>query len=178
MVFLLQVMASILLGAIATTAVTSMPTTLNITVIGAQNNQSTLECWALEPGFTSSTQPGVAGSAQLSLGPVGDNATYNIIPAQFDGGRHNAPARQWVVFLSGLAYITLPHSDDEAWVLGGKHGMILALDTADVSADGHYTEYPSDEVTVALVVPLGEEEEEPAHRVLHQGACKPTEVDF
>lgn len=82
-----------------------------------------------------------------------------------------------MVFLSGLAYITLPRSDDEAWVLGGKHGMILALDTADVSADGHYTEYPSDEVTVALVVPLGEEEE-PAHRVLHQGACIATEVDF
>lgn len=83
-----------------------------------------------------------------------------------------------MVFLSGLAYITLPHSDDGAWILGGKHGMILALDTADVSADGHYTVYPSDEVTVALVVPLGEEEEEPAHRVLHQGACKAMEVDF
>lgn len=96
MVFLLQVVACTLLGAIATTAVTSMPTTLNITVIGAQNNQSTLECWALEPGFASSTQAGVAGSAELSLGPVGDNATYNIIPAQFDGGRHNAPARQYV----------------------------------------------------------------------------------
>jgi hypothetical protein len=91
MVYLCQVVASIFLVAVA---VTSTPTTLNITVIGAHNNKSTLECWALEPGFTSSTQPGVAGSAQLSLGPVGDNATYNIIPAQFDGGRHNAPARQ------------------------------------------------------------------------------------
>ncbi|RHZ50061.1 uncharacterized protein CDV56_101725 [Aspergillus thermomutatus] len=178
MVSLLQVVASILLGAIATTAVTSIPATINITVIGAQNNQSTLECWALEPGFASSTQPGVSGSATLSLGPVGDNATYDIIPAQFDGGRHNAPARQWVIFLSGLAHITLPCSDDEAWILGGKYGMILALDTADVSAEGHYTEYPSNEATVALIVPLGEEEEEPAHRVLYQGACNATEVEF
>ncbi|PKX92715.1 uncharacterized protein P174DRAFT_442584 [Aspergillus novofumigatus IBT 16806] len=173
MVSFLQVVASILPGAIAGT---SMPTTLNITVIGARNNQSTLECWSLEPGFASSTQPGIAGSASLTLGPVGDNATYTIVPAQLDGGIHNAPVRQWVIFLSGLAHITLPHSDDEAWILGGKHGMILALDTADVSADGHYTEYPSDEVTVAMAVPLGDEE--PAHRVLYQGACKATEVDF
>ncbi|EAW25063.1 uncharacterized protein NFIA_105510 [Aspergillus fischeri NRRL 181] len=176
MVSFLQVGASILPGAIATIATTSIPSTLNITVIGARNNQSILECWSLEPGFASSTQPGIAGSASLSLGPVGDNATYTIVPAQLDGGIHNAPVRQWVVFLSGLAHITLPHSDDEVWILGGKRGTILALDTADVSADGHYTEYPSNEVTVAMVVPLGDEE--PAHRVLHQGACKATEVDF
>ncbi|GAQ08208.1 hypothetical protein ALT_5529 [Aspergillus lentulus] len=176
MVSFLQFVASILPGAIASTAVTSMPTTLNITVIGARNNLSTLECWSLEPGFTSSTQPGIAGSASLSLGPVGDNATYTIVPARLDGGIHNAPVRQWVIFLSGLAHITLPHSEDEAWILGGKHGTILALDTADVSADGHYTKYPSDEVTVAMAVPLGDEE--PAHQVLYQGACKATEVDF
>ncbi|GFF26867.1 hypothetical protein IFM61606_05484 [Aspergillus udagawae] len=178
MMSFLQVVASILPGAIATTAVTSMPTTLNITVIGARNNQSTLECWSLEPAFSSSTQPGITGSATLSLGPVGDNTTYSIVPAQLDGGIHNAPTRQWVVFLSGLAHVTLPHSDDEAWILGGKHGMILALDTADVSADGHYTEYPSDEATVAMTVPLKDEDEEPAHRVLYQGACKATEVDL
>ncbi|KAF4266860.1 hypothetical protein KXV22_007534 [Aspergillus fumigatus] len=172
----LQVMTFILPGAIATTAATSIPATLNITVVGARNNQSILECWSLEPGFESSTQPGIAGSASLSLGPVGGNATYTIVPAQFDGGIHNAPVRQWVTFLSGLAHITLPHSDDEVWILGGKHGTLLALDTADVSADGHYTEYPSNEVTVAMAVPLGDEE--PAHRVLYQGACKATEVNF
>jgi hypothetical protein len=98
MVSFLQVVASILPGAIATTAVTSMPTSLNITVIGARNNQSTLECWSLEPSFASSTQPGIAGSASLSLGPVGDNATYTIVPAQLDGGLHNAPVRQYVSF--------------------------------------------------------------------------------
>lgn len=98
MVSFLQFVASILPGAIASTAVTSMPTTLNITVIGARNNLSTLECWSLEPGFTSSTQPGIAGSASLSLGPVGDNATYTIVPARLDGGIHNAPVRQYVSF--------------------------------------------------------------------------------
>jgi hypothetical protein len=92
----LQVMTFILPGAIATTAATSIPATLNITVVGARNNQSILECWSLEPGFESSTQPGIAGSASLSLGPVGGNATYTIVPAQFDGGIHNAPVRQYV----------------------------------------------------------------------------------
>jgi fatty acid/phospholipid biosynthesis enzyme len=42
-----------------------------------------------------------------------------------------------VIFLSGLAHITLPNSTAEAWVSGGKTGAILALDTADVSALGH-----------------------------------------
>ena len=81
---------------------------------------------------------------------------------------------RWVIFLSGLAHITLPESDDEAWIHGGKEGAILALDTAAVSAQGHYTEYPSDEVTVALQVPF---KEVPGHRVLHRGACEGREVD-
>jgi hypothetical protein len=76
-----------------------------------------------------------------------------------------------VVFLSGLAHITLPNSTTEAWVEGGKNGAILALDTADVSALGHYTTYPSQERTTALQIPLGEKGV-PSHRVLHMGPCK------
>lgn len=133
------------------------------------------------------------------MGLVGGNASFSILPARFDGGLHNAPALQyvssfffffflfsssgamanyvhrWVIFLSGLAHITLPHSNAEAWVNGGKNGAILALDTAAVSAEGHYTRYPSDEETVALQVPVGEKEM-PGHRVLHEGACKRSEV--
>lgn len=81
---------------------------------------------------------------------------------------------RWVIFLSGLAHITLPESDDEAWIHGGKEGAILALDTAAVSAQGHYTKYPSDEMTVALQVPF---KEVPGHRVLHRRACEGREVD-
>ncbi|EAW10504.1 uncharacterized protein ACLA_049760 [Aspergillus clavatus NRRL 1] len=178
MATLLHFASTILLGATTAIAVASVPETLNITVLSAQNNQSTLECWALEPGFVSSTQPGISGTAALTMGPVGANASYSILPAQFDGGRHNAPARQWVIFVSGLAHLTLPHSQDEAWIRGGKHGMILALDTADVSADGHYTTYPSDEVTAAVVVPLKNGDGDPGHRVLHKGACNAAELDF
>ncbi|KAJ6008165.1 hypothetical protein N7540_012141 [Penicillium herquei] len=149
--------------------------TLNVTVLGAQNNVSTLECWALEPGFGTSSQAGTAGSKTLNLGPLGGknagNSTYALIAGQFDGGRHNAPAAQWVVFLSGLAHITLPNSTDEAWIPGGRNGAILALDTADVSGWGHTTTYPSNQTTATFEIPLGDEGI-PGHKVLHGGACQ------
>ncbi|CAI7599169.1 unnamed protein product [Penicillium manginii] len=153
--------------------------TLNITVLSAHNNRSTLECWALEPGFTTSTTAGQSGTEVLNLGTVGGlnagNASYSVLPAKFDGGRHNAPALQWVVFLSGLAHITLPNSTAEAYIPGGKNGAILALDTADVSSLGHITKYPSEESTVALIIPLGQGGI-PGHAVLHNGACKGVEL--
>ncbi|KAJ5109034.1 hypothetical protein N7456_005709 [Penicillium angulare] len=153
--------------------------TLNVTALGAENNVSTLECWALKPGFYTSTESGTAGSKSLNLGPLdgknAGNSTYSMIPGHFDGGRHNAPANQWVVFLSGLAHITLPNSTAEAWVTGGKHGAILALDTADVSGWGHITRYPSNETTVVFEIPLGEEGV-PGHKVLYQGACQGAEL--
>lgn len=76
--------------------------TLNITVLGTHNNQSTLECWAVEPGFETSTTAGTSGTEVLNLGPIGGmnagNSSYSILPAGFDGGRHNAPALQYVSF--------------------------------------------------------------------------------
>ena len=74
--------------------------TLNVTVIGAHNNRSTLECWALEPGFKTSTQAGTSGAEMLNLGPLSGknaaNSSLSVIPADFNGGRHNAPAKQYV----------------------------------------------------------------------------------
>lgn len=58
---------------------------------------------------------------------------------------------------------------------GGRNGVVLALDTSDVSALGHFTSYPSEEWTTAVVVPLGEEGV-PAHRVLHEGSCSGEEL--
>ncbi|PWY87672.1 hypothetical protein BO70DRAFT_332787 [Aspergillus heteromorphus CBS 117.55] len=150
----------------ATTATATIPSTLNITTITAHNDQSAIECWALDPGFTTTDQAGVSGTASISLGPVAGNVTNIIVPGAFDGGSHNAPALQWVIFLSGVAHVTLPHSDDEAWIVGGRNGAILALDTADVSVDGHITQYPTQESTVAVEVPLVQV---PGHRVLHGG---------
>lgn len=78
-----------------------------------------------------------------------------------------------MVLLEGVGHITLPNSDVEAWVTGGKHGVILALDTADVSALGHITRYPA-ERTVTLQIPLGDGGV-PNHRVLHEGGCSEAE---
>ena len=49
----------------------------------------------------------------------------------------------------------------EAWVTGGKNGAILALDTQEVSAEGHATTYPSGQMTVAVEVPLSEARQGP-----------------
>ncbi|RAL03992.1 uncharacterized protein BO80DRAFT_400106 [Aspergillus ibericus CBS 121593] len=155
------------------TTTSSFPSTLNITTITAHNNQSALECWALDPGYTTSAQAGVSGTAMLPLGPITGNATNILIPGNYDGGRHNAPTIQWVIFLSGVAHITLPNSTDEAWVIGGRNGAILALDTAEVSTQGHYTVYPTEESTLVWEVPLVEV---PGHRVLYKRACGGAEV--
>lgn len=88
-----------LLSLLATAATGTMAATshgtLNVTVVGAQNNLSTLECWALEPGFEEADTPGVEGAEVLNLGVISGNSTFSIIPANFDGGLHNAPALQY-----------------------------------------------------------------------------------
>jgi hypothetical protein len=82
----------------------------------------------------------------------------------------SAATLRYVAFLSGLAHITLPHSIHEAYILGGKHGLILAADTAAVSAKGHMTNYPSDSETTALQLET-RDGKVPPHRVLHAGPC-------
>jgi len=78
-----------------------------------------------------------------------------------------------VVFMSGLAHITLPYpasrnsSLNEAWVAGGAEGLIVAVDTIGT---GHITTYPLDVRTVSLQIPF-KENIVPAHRVLYEGPC-------
>ncbi|KAL9116629.1 MAG: hypothetical protein Q9187_006845 [Circinaria calcarea] len=166
-VFILSIV-QIFSGTLAT------PTYLNLTAISAAHGKSTLECWQLSAPIAVSSTPGTIGTAVQQLGNA-SNASYTLLPAKFDGGTHRAPAVQYVAFVSGLAHISLPDSAQEAWVRGGKNGLIIAADTAAVSKDGHITEYPSDRETVALQIPtLGGEV--PAHRVLHEGACRRDEM--
>lgn len=79
-----------------------------------------------------------------------------------------------VFFASGLAHITLPNTTitptTEAWIQGGKYGLILAADTPNVSRYGHITMYPSDADTVAMQVPFADGKV-PDHEVLHEGPC-------
>lgn len=72
----------------------SLGSTLNVTVLGARHNRSTLECWALQPGFETSDVAGISGSSIVGLGVVDGNVSFTNLPAGFDGGRHNAPALQ------------------------------------------------------------------------------------
>jgi len=83
---------------------------------------------------------------------------------------------RYVAFLSGLAHITLPHSNHEAYILGGKHGLIIAADTAAVSARGHMTNYPSDSETTAMQLET-RDGKVPLHRVLHAGPCFRNETE-
>lgn len=93
------------LAATATATATTSLNTLNVTVLSAKNNHSTLECWALEPSFKQSSTAGTAGSEVLNLGLVNGNASYSILPAKFDAGGHNAPALQYVPFSSPSSLI-------------------------------------------------------------------------
>jgi hypothetical protein len=81
-----------------------------------------------------------------------------------------------VFFVSGLIHLSLPNSTDEAWVQGGKYGLIVAADTANVSTHGHRTRYPGNDATVALQVPFANTGLK--HGVLHPGACEYEEMAF
>ncbi|KAI0064229.1 hypothetical protein BV25DRAFT_1914449 [Artomyces pyxidatus] len=91
--------------------------TLNFATIAAHNGASVFECWAIVPGFATSSEAGIAGADILQLGNLA-NATF-------------------VAFMSGLAHVTLPNSTADAWIAGGEQGLILAVDTASVSTYGH-----------------------------------------
>lgn len=70
------------------------PSSLNLTTIAANmQKESTLECWQLAAPFLSSTTAGTLGASFAQLGEAGA-ASYTVIPAEFDGGLHTAPAVQ------------------------------------------------------------------------------------
>jgi hypothetical protein len=146
---------------------------LNLTAISTSNGSSIFECWQL-PKFHSSSSAGTVGALNSFLGNL-DNATYTVIPPHFDGGLHNAPAPQFVAFLSGLAHITLPNDTAEAWVQGGKYGLIIAADSAEYSMYGHITTYPSNADTIAIQMPF-EGGYFPTHSVLYEGPCQWSEM--
>ncbi|KAI4201283.1 MAG: hypothetical protein LQ350_003320 [Teloschistes chrysophthalmus] len=143
---------------------------LNITAISAKNGVSTIECWVLDAPPVIASEAGIAGAAFTQLGKAG-NLSYAVIPPRFDDGFHNAPVAQYVAFTSGEAIISVPGSDEKAFIKGGKYGLIFAADTASVSKKGHATQYPSDQETTAFQIPTADGEI-PPHTVLHPGPCR------
>jgi hypothetical protein len=147
---------------------------LNLTALTAAHGESTLECWQLASPFKQSSDSGTSGALLLPLGDVA-NASYSVIPARFDGGFHHAPTLQYVLFTSGLIHISLYRGGDEAWIQGGKYGLIIAADTADRTTHGHLTQYPSAADTIALQIPI-KDKDAFKYRVLHSGACREEEM--
>ncbi|KAL8723925.1 MAG: hypothetical protein Q9181_007078 [Wetmoreana brouardii] len=143
---------------------------LNITAISAEDGASTIECWQLNAPFRASNEAGVSGVSFAQLGKAG-NASYAVIPPEFNGGLHNAPAVQYVAFIAGEAVLSVPESGQSASIKGGKDGLIIAADTADVSRKGHDTYYPSGEETIGIQIPTADGDV-PAHTVLYSGPCK------
>lgn len=169
-IFLLLNLKS-LFNANPTTATATDPKTLNITTIAANaQKESIIECWQLTAPFIASAAAGTLGAIFAQLGESGATS-YGLIPAEFDGGMHNAPVVQWVAFLAGVAVVSLPNSTQTATVHGGRDGLILVTDTADASTFGHITKYPSTKETVAIQIPTADNEI-PSHSVLYEGACR------
>ncbi len=85
-----------LLQTTTTTATATSPKTLNITTIAANaQKESIIECWQLTAPFIASAAAGISGAEFAQLGDTGATS-YGLIPAEFDGGLHNAPVVQWV----------------------------------------------------------------------------------
>ncbi|KAL8928985.1 MAG: hypothetical protein Q9208_001428 [Pyrenodesmia sp. 3 TL-2023] len=133
----------------------TQPDYLTVTAISAKDGVSTIERWQLVAPFKTSSEAGVFGVSFAQLGQAG-KASYAVIPPHFEGGLHNAPAVQYVAFLAGEAIITVPETGQSVRIKGGKDGLIIAADTADVSRKGHDTRYPSGKQTVAVVIPLAD----------------------
>ncbi|RDA86139.1 hypothetical protein CP532_3053 [Ophiocordyceps camponoti-leonardi (nom. inval.)] len=149
------------------------PPSLNLTALTAYNGMTTIECWQVGP-FVSSNRTGTSGAPSYFFGEV-VNATYTVIPPNFDGGLHNAPSFQFVFFATGSARITLPNGTQETTVRGGKNGLIIAADTADVSTLGHRTQYLSGDKTVSMQIPI-KNPKNFKHTVVHNGACTEAET--
>ena len=85
-----------LLQTTPTTATATDPKTLNITTIAANaQKESVIECWQLTAPFIASAAAGTSGAVFAQLGETGATS-YGLLPAEFDGGLHNAPVVQWV----------------------------------------------------------------------------------
>ncbi|ROW04912.1 hypothetical protein VPNG_07046 [Cytospora leucostoma] len=147
-----------------------LPHNLNVTVIGANNGKSRFECWELDAPFMSSTQSGVVGTETTTLGDVA-NITYNVIPANFDSGLHNAPYSQWAIVLQGKAVLTLPDNTSTKVVLV-PGSLVFFSDTTEVSDKGHGCYYPGATRSVFLQIPA-KDGKAPGHHVVSADAPCP-----
>ena len=160
---------------LAPPAVATMPQHLNVTALTHSANLSVLQCWSLSPPFQ--TTPSLAGAAIASLSAIAGNASLIVQPPHSIGAMRNARVAQWSLFVSGLGRIQILANDgsglvnessDEAWITGGKYGLIFADDVG--TSNGHLTTFPSNDETVLLTFATAGGAV-PEHDVLHEGPC-------
>lgn len=72
------------------------------------------------------------------------------------------------MLLTGLAHVTVPEGNGDLWIKAGSNGFMIAADTVGI---GHFTEYPSDERSIALQIPFTDGAL-PAHTVVKNGTCE------
>ncbi|KAI9882690.1 MAG: hypothetical protein M1823_005566 [Watsoniomyces obsoletus] len=159
---------------------------LTVTAITTVDGRAVLQCWRLRDAPITSSNAGTKGLPISPLGtlaeptcfPAGTSpATQVVLPPRKRAKIHAAPSVQFVLFYSGEAIVTLPDPDNEsgrlsgrdnvAWFPGGPNGMLIA---ADVTGDGHYTDYPSDQPTYALQIPTLDGKV-PLHEQVGTGPC-------
>ncbi|KIJ55667.1 hypothetical protein M422DRAFT_41598 [Sphaerobolus stellatus SS14] len=142
-------------------------TSLEVNVLVGKCGASAFECWKIGPEFIISEQAGTVGARIQELGDMKGATLVFFNKMSFTyAGLHPAPAPQWVTFLAGGGYVTLPATGDRLWIKNGD--LIIAKDTSIVSTIGHEsTWFPG---TVALQLPFYNGIVN--HTVLHSGTCR------
>ena len=80
---------------------------------------------------------------------------------------------RYVVFVAGAAIITVPGSDEIAYVEAGKNGLLFAADTAALSSGGHVTYFNKETFLMQIPTAGGIV---PNHTVLYTGQCRGEEM--
>ena len=174
MVFSLRSIAATL-GWLSPSASAIASPNLNVTALTHSANLSVLQCWSLSSPFQSTAN--LAGASLANLGAIAGNASFIVQPPRSTGAMHNARSPQWSLFVSGLGRIQLFSNDasgnvndsaGDAWISGGKYGLIFANDVG--TSNGHLTTFPGSDETVLLTFAT-EGGAVPEHEVLHGGPC-------
>ncbi|GJJ15962.1 hypothetical protein Clacol_010241 [Clathrus columnatus] len=125
------------------------PTHVRVNALIGKHNASAFQCWEVDPPFSISAQPGTVGAKIQNLGDLkGANVVFFNQTASTNAGLHPAPAPQWVLVLSGKGVVTLPTTGQQLRLPQGD--IIIANDTAEVSAIGHNTVWAAGSVAAQL----------------------------
>jgi len=150
----------------------TMAQTLLVNAIVGKENVSTVECWAIQPGYQISPQTGTIGDQILQLGNLA-NASYIVFPSDgnsTDSGLHNAPYRQWVILLSGSGNINFPNASTTPNLTVTAGELFIADDIPGTSSYGHRSVWASG--TIAIQMPFLDGVVV-GHKVINnRGACK------